>query len=378
MAESDSGVWLVFPSANEGLCARNLPAWRERGYRVAVLQDRVRFACPADVVLEVETYEGWAASVNRLARETLARGARIVVAAGDDMLPEASRGAGDLAKEFGERFPDGFGVMQPMGETLLHAGNFCGSPWLGRAWCERMYAGAGPLWPGYRHNWADNELYWLARGMGVLWERPDLSQRHEHFSVTGAAKPGYWKANAERNDCADAWMFVERAWDGFPGHAPRGPTPGPRYDRRVFERNYRFFAEVHLAGNRGEKHAAWRPEERMRRVLLELAEDGVERVGVFGAGTHTRAVAGIFKDAPVTVACVIDESPALEGSSVGGVRVVGPLAARGMGLGAVVVSSNSREVELTRAAARLGLPVATLYGTPTSQANARAGTGNAS
>lgn len=362
MTGRDLEVWVVLPSANEGLCARHLPMWRERGYRVAVLQDRVRFGCAADLVVEVEAYEGWAASVNRLAREVIARGAGIVVAAGDDMLPDASRDAVTIGREFVERFPDGFGVMQPMGEQLMHAGNFCGSPWLGRAWCERMYAGAGPFWPGYRHNWADNELYWLARGMGVLWERSDLTQRHAHFSATGGAKPVYWSANAERNDCADAWLFVERAWLEFPGHAPIGGSA--RYDRRVFEKHYRFFAEVHLAGNLGDKQAAWRPEERLRHRLLELADDGVESVGIFGAGTHTRAVAGIFAEAPLRVACVIDENPALEGSSIGGVRVVSPVVARGMGLGAVVVSSNSREPEVARAAARMGLPVVTLYGTP--------------
>lgn len=359
MAGPDPVVWLVLPSANEDLCARHLPVWQERGYRVAVLQDRVRFACPADVVVEVETYEGWAGSVNRLARVVIERGAEIVVAAGDDMLPDPTRDAVAIGREFRERFADGFGVMQPMGEQLMHAGNFCGSPWLGRAWCERMYGGAGPLWPGYRHNWADNELYWLARGMGVLWERPDLTQRHEHFRATGGAKPEYWTASAERNDCADAWLFVERAWDRFPGH---GPTSGPRYDAKVFERHYRFFAEVHLAGNLGEKQAAWRPEERLRRVLLELADDGVERVGIFGAGTHTRAVAGIFGEAPLKVACVIDDNAALHGTEIGGVPVVGTAEARVMGLGAVVVSSNSREAEVAAAAARVGAPVATLYG----------------
>jgi len=284
---SEPNVWMVMPSANEAMCARHLPMWRERGYRVAVLQDVARFGCAADVVVEVERYEGWAASVNRLSRVAIERGATIVVAAGDDMQPEMGRDAAAIGREFVARFPDGFGVMQPTGETLMHASNYCGSPWLGRAWCERMYGGAGPLWPGYRHNWADNELYWLARGMDVLWERAELTQRHVHFSVTGEAKPEYWEKSAERNDCADAWMFVERAWLEFPGHAPTGGAK--RYDRRVFERNYRFFAEVHLAGNLGEQQAAWRPEERLRRVLLELAEDGVERVGIFGAGTHTRS-----------------------------------------------------------------------------------------
>jgi hypothetical protein len=119
-------VWYAIPSANPGLCRAHLPAWRERGYRVAVLQNGRREDVPADLCVWSERYPGWAASVNALRRRPELAGADIVVTGGDDMLPDPDRDADALAAEFFARFPDGFGVMQPVGDPFMHAHEYCG------------------------------------------------------------------------------------------------------------------------------------------------------------------------------------------------------------------------------------------------------------
>ena len=63
---------------------------------------------------------------------------------------------------------------------------------------------AGRLWPGYRHNWADHELRWVADGLGALWMNPALEQRHEHFTRTGNAAPAYWTDTVSAADRRDA------------------------------------------------------------------------------------------------------------------------------------------------------------------------------
>lgn len=322
------------------------------GYKIAVLQDRARFECPADVVVHVERYRGWAASVNELARAAVPRTAEIVVAAGDDMWPEPARTAGQIGREFLERFPDTFGVMQPQGDTFNLSRFYCGSPWLGRGWVERAYGGSGPLWAGYFHNWADMELYWVARCQGVLWERTDLTQRHEHFSraggaatPAGAAVPGYWAASAGGHDAADCRLFVARSWQGFPGAAASGGGgAGQPLDMGVFEREYQFIAETHLT-RLGEAGWMGGAAGLARRALELCAQRGWTRVAIYGAGALTRALGWVWADVPagVEVVCVIDDNPGLVGGRLWNWPVVSMADAARLGVRGVVVSSNAHE-----------------------------------
>lgn len=357
-------VWLVMPSANPGNCAARLPLWRERGYRIALLQDRLRFDAPADRILHVDRYPGWPMSINLLCRDAVPPSADIIVAAGDDMLPDPDHSAQELAVQFLDRFPDRFGVMQPIGDTYLNARHYAGSPWLGRAWCDAMYHDTGPFWPGYHHNWADNELYWLARCMDAFWERPDLTQRHEHFARAQATNiaPAYWTASARGHDRRDVDLFIARAAAGFPGYEPRAIAR--RFDRDRFDALYTSLAEVHRLSAHGTPVEAPHAERRMRRALQGCADAGRRRVMIYSAGGHTHAVVPALADSPAPIIGLIDDSPALAGQTRWGWPIVPLEQAQSLRPDAVILSSNTREDELAGRCALLelsGVEVVRLY-----------------
>jgi hypothetical protein len=322
------------------------------GYMVAVYQGRERGDVPADVVVYSETYNGWADAVNRLCLEIVPKSAPIVVTGGDDMLPDPKKRAGEIAAEFVEHFGGTFGVMQPHGDPYLNARHYCGSPWMGREWIARMYGGNGPMFPGYRHNWADNEIYWLARGFGAFWSRPDLSQFHDHWSrpkpgTPAEEKPAYWAENSQGRDRADLQLFIARAWQHFPGHQPL-PAPGPqrRFDAARFEREYRGLAEMAWVMQYGIGGLAPACEKRLRAGLERCAAAGCARVALYGAGTHTRALGTALMEPPANIVCIIDDDPRRRGGRLWGYPIVTPADALAMGVDAVVISSNSMEEEI--------------------------------
>lgn len=222
------------------------------------------------------------------------------VTGGDDYYPDPTKRADEIAAEceayFHERYarpaevfkeaglstaglaaawPDTFGVMQPTGDrwcegrcTTCHGSGqvygrivyatpvdlptkcedcngtgrsavidrICGSPWMGREFCRRMYHGAGPLYNGYYHNFADQELQEVSRKLSVLWQRRDLIQTHQHWATkqpksethTGLAgdvrNMPEWAAKINDPKLSD-WerskaLFAKRKAAGFPGHEP--------------------------------------------------------------------------------------------------------------------------------------------------------------
>jgi len=360
MPRSDE-VWLVLPSANEANCARSLPRWRAQGYRIAVLQDRVRFEVEADVVLHRDEYRGWAWGVNTLCREAVPESCRVVVAAGDDMLPDPDRSAQQLGAEYLNRFEDGFGVMQPTGDRFLHSQTYCGSPWFGRGWIERAFAGRGPIPTGYTHNWADMELHWVARGLGRLWLRPDVTQHHEHFSRSDEKEaPAYWNATAGRSDVADARTFSERAWAGFPGCEPLAPEDSDRerYDHAVFLEGYTSMAEIHLHRLTG--RTPFDACRRMREAIGLCRAHYWANYGLYGNGAHTDGVWSVVTEfGPPSV--VLDDR-AEPGATRDGVPVVRPEQLEPGTLDTIILSANSIEEDLLERAGALGVPVIRLYG----------------
>lgn len=357
-------VWLALPSANPEAARRTLPAWRAQGYRVAMLQDRVRFDAPeADRVLRVEAYPGWAGSINLLCAQAVPRTASIVVAAGDDMLPDPAHQAPEIACQFLAHFPDAMGVMQPQGDTYLRARDYCGSPWLGRGWIDRAYQGQGPMPPGYRHGWADLELYWVARGLGRLWERPDLTQRHEHFWRDGGTRPPHRARTADPSDRQDVQRYLARRWLSFPGCEPLGD--GPRFDPAVLELDTQRLAERHWSDLYGFGGVESRGFSAFRRALTWCAAAGKRRVAIYGAGTHTRTLGPALMDPEPPVVCIVDDDPAQSGSRLWNIPVVPATGAMALGVDAVILSSNSMEDRLWERAEgfrRAGVPVLRLYG----------------
>ncbi|MFG0305502.1 MAG: nucleoside-diphosphate sugar epimerase/dehydratase [Phycisphaerales bacterium JB040] len=350
-------VWLVLPSANPECCAQSLPRWRERGYRIAVLQDRRRFPTVADAVLEVDEYRGWPWAINTLCREVVPSSCRVVVAAGDDMLPDPGHTAGELAREYLDRFPDGFGVMQPAGDRFLHSHTYCGSPWFGRGWIERAFGGHAPIPRWYTHNWADMELCWVARGLGRLWVRPDVTQRHEHFSRgRGGRAPAYWTDSAGRSDLPDALTFSERAWAGFPGCEPSGDDDQTRYDHNAFLEHYTSIAEIHLHRLTG--RAAFDAQRRVREAVAHCRDNGWTRWALYGNGAHTDAVWDALENRPVAV---LDDR-AEPGAHRDGVPVLRPEDVVPGSVDAVILSANSIEDDLVARGTPPGVPVIRLYG----------------
>jgi hypothetical protein len=360
---ADPMVYFAIPSASPENCRRVLPVWREMGYKTAILQNYMRGDIPADICVWSDSYPGWPGSINILAKEIVPKQAAIIVSGGDDMLPDPNVPAHKLAQQFLERFPDSFGVMQPTGDGFLGARHFCGSPWLGRAWCDSMYQGSGPMPSGYRHNWADNELYWVAKCLHGLWERPDLSQHHEHFTRTGQDKPSYWTSNVETKDRDDVQLFIARSWQKFPGHEPRGVSRP--FDAELFKRENRGLAEAYWMTRYGFGTINSTSGGKIAAAFAVCIQRGWKRVGLFGAGTHTRALGTALMQPPVEIAAIVDDNAALQGQSLWGYPIVSQQQAQGMKLDAVILSSNSMEEELWAAAAPLrnaGIPVLRLYG----------------
>jgi hypothetical protein len=223
------------------------------------------------------------------------------------------------------------------------------------------------MFGGYRHNWADNELYWVSKCLGALWERPDLSHRHEHFTRTGEAPPEYWKKQVGDQDRRDTQLYIARSWQNFPGHEPLADEAGKNrvYDQGVFDKNYGGFAEMYWVTRYGFAEMRGSPAFRFERAMTALATKGCRKVGVFGAGTHTRALAMAFAQPRVPIACFIDDNPVLQGTWLWNYPVVSVAQAAQMGLDAVVLSSNSMEEQLATKAAPLaaaGIEIVRLYG----------------
>ena len=369
MSNATGQVWFAIPSASVERCRAVLPAWRERGYKLAVLQNREFGDVGADAVVRADAYPGWAASVNALCREVVPKHAAAVVTGGDDMLPDPHHSAADISRAFCERFPDGFGVMQPTGDGFLHAGEYCGSPWLGRGWIERAFGGRGPMPTGYRHNWADHELRWVARGHHALWLREDLAQRHEHFSRSGETPPAYWVESVGAHDEADCRRFIARSWLGFPGAAALGGT----YDHTPFEREYTGVAETHLGARYGvapRGSAAGRARDTVARTLATMAERGVRRVAIFGAGNTLAQAVATLRTPPVEIIGVIDEHPASD--AVWGWPILSVAEARQAAPDAIVLCVRG-EIRALRARLQRDLPlidIVTPFGAGSTQTQA--------
>lgn len=231
-------VWFAIPSARPVAEAEaHLRPWRARGYYVALLRQGDPVADDAaDLQLPTGAYMGWAASTNHLAREILSRDPKAawIVGGGDDYYPDPARAAVDIALECEEHFRGTLGVMQPTGdrwgeEDPVSCDRYpnapalidrvCGSPWLGRDWCLRAYGGRGPLWAEYHHMFADEELLCVARLLGLLWQRRDLTQMHDHWSRNRAPIPEFLKpVNTESHWDTSRSLFRYRREAGFPGH----------------------------------------------------------------------------------------------------------------------------------------------------------------
>ena len=233
-------VWFAIPSCRSATEAEPLLAkWRELGYKIALL--RQGEPLDADLTILTDHYRGWAPSINVLVRAILVidPDAQWIVSGGDDTEPDPNLTAEEIGWECAAYFEgtalacrpeSGFGVMQPTGDLELWPGSaidkFAGSPWMGREFCERMYGGSGPLFDGYHHMFADEELQEVATKLGVFWQRPDLTHKHMHWGRRpGGARrediPDFLQAvNTHQHWIESKKLFETRKAAGWPGHEP--------------------------------------------------------------------------------------------------------------------------------------------------------------
>lgn len=208
-------VWVTVPSARPVEHVRKwAAAWRERGYRVAIWRDPGHGIAIDNVDFIVsDTYPGYARAVNHLTHHILREDTECnwVVTGGDDVYPD-SHTADEIALECGRYFwikwqddltldlqkMKTFGVMQPTGHRWgehtshpdprlrsAYIDRICGSPFMGREFCLRMNKGKGPFHPGFTHMHGDECLFEVAKKLGVLWQRRDLTHDHRHWGLSG-------------------------------------------------------------------------------------------------------------------------------------------------------------------------------------------------
>lgn len=103
----------------------------------------------------------------------------------------------------------------------------------------------------------------------------------------------------------------------------------------------------------------------MRSALAQAANDGHQRVALYGAGTHTRAVGEALMCPPVEITCIIDDDARRNGERLWGYEILPPEVALERGIDAIVLSANSIEDQLWEKTAELrsrGVQVYRLYG----------------
>jgi len=213
-----SNVWVCVPSKRPPAEVEKwAQAWRDMGYRLALWRDWETvegelslwpFANLCDHISaprlragdDFDGYPGYAVATNALIQRVInERAAQWCVIGGDDVWPDTTKRADEIAQECEAHFDNilgdptrpfhvtpTFGVMQPTGQRWgdkngAYVDRVCGSAWLGREFCLSFKDGQGPLWPKFTHMYADECLQNVATRLGVLWQRPDLTHDHRHW-----------------------------------------------------------------------------------------------------------------------------------------------------------------------------------------------------
>lgn len=217
-------VWFAVPSALPPERAMKcLSAWTARGYKVAVFRDTGAESLLVDLCLHAD-YPGYAQAVNTLAAAVLRLDPTCewIVTGGDDVYPDAGTDPATIAEQCRCDFGGTLGVMQPTGDRHMvdtdgrcAAERVCISPWLGREWCERAHEGRGPLWPGYKWEYVDEDLHNVAKRLGLLRHRADLSHYHDWHGRKGEPPPAHMQGRQEWSN-EGRRLFEQRRAAGFP------------------------------------------------------------------------------------------------------------------------------------------------------------------
>lgn len=222
---------VCFPSATRERGQACIKKWAHAGYKPVVLVDSdahfdrdalyPRINGPVFMVGN-GPFPGYYKVINAIVNMAFLEGADLVTCIGDDMDPP-DQGAEAAAKMYFDRFPNGYGVMQPTGDPqgmdksgLPASARICGSPVFGRGWFTRGYGGRGPFWDEYLSFYGDEDLHCYAEAAGLLWNNPELSHLHRHWSFGHMERQDYHH-RAQRNWDQDYATFQRRQAAGFPG-----------------------------------------------------------------------------------------------------------------------------------------------------------------
>jgi len=105
--------------------------------------------------------------------------------------------------------------------------------------------------------------------------------------------------------------------------------------------------------------------DRLRSVLASLSERGARRIALYGAGEHTRRIAGHLSGLYPKIVAILDDAKASASSRIGDLDVRHPDDVPSLALDAVVISSDQWEEDIWSRRAlieRYGIPVERLYG----------------
>jgi hypothetical protein len=213
--------WVAFPTCNTLRAVKALAAWKGMGYNTCILVDAFHpVKAEADVVISVPNYEGYWKSCNQMCKHIIAKShAHIVVCAADDLFPDERKNAEVLQRQFLQHFNGTLGIMQPIGDSMKGTDQICGSPWIGREFIERSYQGNGPYHDGFAQFYSDEELLHVAKKLGILWQRRDVTHLHMHWArKKGPKKTPYQIENSKKWWDKDKALYLLRSKAGFPGH----------------------------------------------------------------------------------------------------------------------------------------------------------------
>ncbi len=104
--------------------------------------------------------------------------------------------------------------------------------------------------------------------------------------------------------------------------------------------------------------------EAARKAIVTCSSLGLNRIAIYGAGTHTRAIGDVLMEPDAEIVAIIDDDTHRHGTRMWGYPIISPESALEMKLDAVILSANSVEDLLWERTAKLreaGVRVARLY-----------------
>ena len=215
--------FVCFPSARIDMAYSCAKEWEQKGYIPLVMLDpptRAVLFAPCTVIEGPSPFPGYYQVINQIARSAFLFGADVCTFIGDDMTPP-KQGAEEHTLRYFARFPDGYGMMQCTGDRQgekiggkVNSERICGSPTFGRGWHEKAFGGTGGFPTAFSSFYADEVLKEVAERLGLLYQEPDLTIDHLHWSFGRSVRQPYHE-RAEKNWQQDQAVFMKYKAEDF-------------------------------------------------------------------------------------------------------------------------------------------------------------------